>query len=567
MAERLLRGTPASPGVVLGAAWRPAEETHTGGPVPPERRDEERETAVAALAAAAEALMTVAAGLGPEEAEIVETGVLIGQDPALIHAVEEAIEADGLAASAAILRATREHADAIAAIGDETLAVRADDVRSLGRRAARLTTGRGSDAPPGADLILIADDLGPADVAELAAALAGVALAGGGATAHAAIVARSLGIPMVTGLGEQVLKVANGAPLVLDGSSGTVTIGPSMELARIATADMGARRHAAQVAHELCDQPAVTTDGMLITVLANVASPEELKVGLRAGAEGIGLLRTELAFLDAGDWPSEQEHRDALEPILAGLGTRPAVVRVLDFGADKSPPFLHGVPQRGLELLLAHPDAFIRQLRAILLTAGRHDVRILLPMVDTADQLAESLALIEQVARPLGIERIPPLGSMIETPTAAQNAAGIAEHSDFLSIGTNDLTAATLGVDRFAANAARAHDPRVLRSIARSVDAAHEAGIRIEVCGEAASDPIMLPLLVGLGVDEVSVGAARIGQVRDWIRQLSATETAGLARSALTMDAAEEVEWAVGPLAAELHADRPGNLVPDALGA
>src|SRR5581483_12311317 len=144
----------------------------------------------------------------------------------------------------------------------------------------------------------------------------------------------------------------------------------------------------------------------------------------------------------------------------------------------------------------------------------------------------------------LGIAHIPPLGAMIETPSAAQNANAIAERSDFLSIGTNDLTATTLRADRFAGNTARAHHPRVLRAIADSVTAAHEAGSRIEVCGEAASDPIMLPLLVGLGIAELSVGAARVGEVRNWIRQLRATEARGLARSALTMDDADEVEWA-----------------------
>jgi phosphoenolpyruvate-protein kinase (PTS system EI component) len=158
---------------------------------------------------------------------------------------------------------------------------------------------------------------------------------------------------------------------------------------------------------------------------------------------------------------------------------------------------------------------------------------------------------------------------MIETPTAAQNAYAIAERSDFLSIGTNDLTATTLRADRFAGNRSRAHHPRVLRSVARSAAAAHETGIRIEVCGEAASDPIMVPLLVGLGIDELSVGAARVGEVRDWIRRLRAAEAAGLARSALTMDAADEVEWAVRPFAAELQASRtPSPARPvSALGA
>jgi phosphoenolpyruvate-protein kinase (PTS system EI component) len=474
----------------------------------------------------------------------------MAQDPALIASVEDAIVTRGLSAAEAILRATGEHADAIAAIGDETLAARADDVRSLGRRAAGLAGGRAQRPPRSSDLILIAHDLGPADVAELAPSLAGIALAGGGATAHAAIVARSLGVPMVTGLYEHALEIADGDPLVLDGSSGTLINEPSAQRARTAKAAMGERRAAMRRANELREQPAVTTDGKRVAVLANVASPEELEVGLRAGAEGIGLLRTELAFLDAGEWPSEQRHTEALRPILAGLGSLPAIVRVLDFGADKSPPFLQDVAQRGLELLLAQPDAYIAQLRAIVLASRQHDVRILLPMVDHPEQLAESRSLIEQAAAHLGLDRVPPVGSMIETPTAAHNARAIAECSDFLSIGTNDLTASTLGLNRFAANTAQAHHPLVLRSIAASVEAAHEAGIPIEVCGEAASDPIMLPLLVGLGIDEVSVGAARVGTVREWVRQLAAEETAGLARSALTMDVAEEVELAVRPLAA-----------------
>jgi phosphoenolpyruvate-protein phosphotransferase len=569
MSERLLPGTPASPGAALGTAWRPGEQIDGGEVVPADRREQERDIALTALAAAAEALTEVAASLPPDEAEIVATGALMAQDPVLVQAVEEAVIKGGLTAAEAIIRATGEHADAISALGDQTLAARADDVRSLGRRAARMTTGQALDAPSRSGLILIAHDLGPADVAELASALAGVALAGGGATAHAAIVARSLGIPMVTGLYERVLEIADGTTLVLDGASGAVILEPSAERVRVAKADMEARRLATQRAHEQRDRPAVTTDGRRISVLANVASREELEVGLRAGAEGVGLLRTELAFLGAADWPTEQEHTAALNPILNGLKGAPAVVRVLDFGADKSPPFLQDVPQRGLELLLAHPDAFTAQLRAILLLSHGHELRILLPLVDTAGQLAQTRGLVEQIARSLGIADIPPLGAMIETPTAAQNANAIAERSDFLSIGTNDLTATTLHADRFARNAARAHHPRVLRAVAASVAAAHEAGIRIEVCGEAASDPIMLPLLVGLGIDELSVGAARVGEVRDWIRQLRAAEARGLARSALTMDTPDEVEWAVRPVAAELQASRTPNPAPPvpALGA
>jgi phosphoenolpyruvate-protein kinase (PTS system EI component) len=356
---------------------------------------------------------------------------------------------------------------------------------------------------------------------------------------------------MVTGLYDATPGIADGTMLVIDGATGTMIAGPSPERADRAREAMSARLAAVRRSHQMRSEPAVTTDGTRVVVLVNVASREEVEVGLRSGAEGIGLLRTELSFLEAAGWPGEQQHTEMLEPILERLDTGNAVIRVLDFGADKAPPFLRDVPERGIALLLSEPEAFSGQLRAILLASERHDVRVLLPMVERAEQVVQTRALLETAAQSLGIESIPPLGSMIETPQAARDADAIVRSSDFLSVGTNDLTASTLGADRFATNTACAHHPLVLRSIARSVAAAHDAGIPIEVCGEAASDPIMLPLLVGLGIDELSVGAARVGAVREWIRQLSAAEVAGLARSALTMDTAEEVAWAVRPLAPE----------------
>jgi phosphoenolpyruvate-protein kinase (PTS system EI component) len=495
----------------------------------------------------------VASGLPSDEAAIIEASVLMAADPALLSAVDDGIMTSGLPAAQAIIRAAGQFADVIAGIGDELLAARADDVRSLGRRAARLVTTLGEAAPRDAapplnddsERILIAHDVGPADVAELASGVAGIALIGGGATAHAAIVARSLGIPMVTGLPGEILAVADGTRVAIDGGTGRVIIEPSAAGARAAAADMRDRRLAAELVRSARDQPAITSDGRRIRVLANVSSAAEVDVGFGAGAEGIGLLRTELAFPDATEWPSEREHRAALEPILAGLEGRPAVVRVLDFGADKTPPFLRGVRERGLELLLANAGAFAEQLRAILYCARGRDVRILLPMVSHPEEVVASGALIRRAADTLGIEQLPPIGSMIETPLAAQNASVIAEESAFLSIGTNDLTASTLGVDRFAANRARTYDPRVLRSIARTVAAAHDAGIPLEVCGEAASDTLVLPLLVGLGVDEVSVGAARVGAVRGWIRELNADRAEATARLALTLNSPDEVAQAV----------------------
>jgi phosphoenolpyruvate-protein kinase (PTS system EI component) len=339
---------------------------------------------------------------------------------------------------------------------------------------------------------------------------------------------------MVTGLGPDLLAVAQGAPLVLDGDAGRVLVDPPEDrqaAARDATAARAAARRAAIEARSL---PAVTTDGRALTVLANVASAAEVRAALDAGAEGVGLLRTELLCLDAARWPSEAEHRRALRPVLAPLAGRVATVRVLDFGGDKLPPFLAADDDgsRGIALLLRHPSALEDQLAAILAEGGGCRLRIMLPMVDDASQVTAVEELLAR-ARARTCVETGSLGAMIETPAAVADAPAIAERAAFLSIGTNDLTASTLGVDRFAAGPARADDPRVLAAIARTVDAGHEAALTVEVCGEAAADPVMVPLLLGLGVDELSAGAARVGELRAHIRSLSLDACRTAARAAL----------------------------------
>jgi phosphoenolpyruvate-protein kinase (PTS system EI component) len=232
-----------------------------------------------------------------------------------------------------------------------------------------------------------------------------------------------------------------------------------------------------------------------------------------------------------------------LRPLLAGLAGRTATVRVLDFGGDKVPPFLRGEPRRGIELLLAHPGAFRAQLAAISELAGDGNVRVLLPMVRTPGEVSVTRAILDT----LGDAHVE-LGAMIELPEAADAAAEIAAVSDFLSIGTNDLTHATLGTDRFAHGEAPAHDPKVLRHIAATAQAAIAAGIPLEVCGEAASDPLVVPLLVGLGTNELSAGAARVGAVRAWVRGLDYGQSESLAERALDAADAAEVERLAQPL-------------------
>jgi phosphoenolpyruvate-protein kinase (PTS system EI component) len=448
------------------------------------------------------------------EAEIVETGVLMAADPGLVSRVEALVMESGLSATDALRQAAEEGARDLAQLGDPVLALRADDVRSLGRRAAARANGLEPGVVSG---VLVASTLGPADVVELAMNAKGVALVGGGVTAHAAIVARSLGIPMVVALGPDVLDLRDGEEVVLDGGAGILVRQPEAGRIAAAQADAEHRRTARDDAVAHRTELAQTKDGHRVRVLANASSVGEVVEALEQGAEGIGLLRTELLFLDAIAWPTRAEQASFLGLILAPLKEKVVTVRLLDFGGDKTPPFLRGAAGRGIELLLESPEALRAQLAAILDAGSGVNLRILIPMVSSRRQVT---AVHEVLATVLEGRLAPQVGAMIETPEAAQRASEIANVADFLSVGTNDLTQLVLGLDREQSKSAPVTDVRVLRLIDATARAAREAGIVVDVCGEAASDAAAMPILVGLGVDELSVAAARVGEVRRWIRGL-----------------------------------------------
>jgi phosphocarrier protein FPr/phosphocarrier protein len=364
----------------------------------------------------------------------------------------------------------------------------------------------------------------------------GIALADGAATSHAAIMARALGLPMVVGLGDGVFAAVDGERSVLDGDNGILVLDPSSSVRARADQAIENRLRERQRLAALRGLPAVTRDGRAIRLLCNAATPAEAEAGLEAGAEGVGLLRTELAFLEAGHWPSEVQHTSALEPPLASLAGRVATVRTLDFGADKTPPFLLGIEERGLALALSQPAAFMAQLRAILHAGRKTQLRVLLPLVESAEQFSSARALLLEALDATAWTGPPPqLGAMIETPEAAARAEEIAEVVDFLSIGTNDLVQYTLGLDRELplATAQSAADPRVLRLVRDVVEAAHRRGLSVEVCGEAAGESPVTALLVGLDVDELSVAPARIDAIRALVRGLSAATAAETAHAAL----------------------------------
>jgi phosphoenolpyruvate-protein kinase (PTS system EI component) len=469
---------------------------------------------MAALHASGAELLDIASRLREsgrnDEADIVETGVLMAADSSLMKLVDSLVLESGLPAATALARAADQIATDLANLGDPTLALRADDVRSLGRRAAAHAAGGRARSVGG---VIVARSLGPADVAELSPT--GIALVGGGVTAHAAIVARSLGIPMVVALGGEALSVEDGEGVILDGDEGVLVRHPEATRMEAARESGEHRRAARDLARARRLEPAVTRDGKRITVLANAASLAEVIEASEQGAEGVGLLRTELGFLDAHAWPSFEKQVAFLTPILARLAGQVATVRLLDFGGDKTPPFLHGATGRGIELLLESPAHLTTQLAAILVAGGKTTLRILIPMVTNPLQVnlvRESLTAVLD-GRPG-----PQVGSMIETPEAARAAHEIARVSDFLSLGTNDLTQLVLGLDREQSKTAPVTDIRVLRLIDATMRAGHAAGIPVDVCGEAASDAVATAIMIGLGADELSVAAARVGEVRQRIR-------------------------------------------------
>jgi|HubBroStandDraft_4_1064222.scaffolds.fasta_scaffold02381_8 phosphoenolpyruvate-protein phosphotransferase len=554
MTERVLAGVPASPGTAFGAV----RHLDAGGEIDATVLDEAARPAAAhraleALARSAHELEDLAATLRAEgrteEADILDAGVMMAEDPVLVGAVANAVLTRGMPAVSAIRVEVEAIAEQLDMIGDPELAARAADVRSLARRASRLAGvdevpgGRGADG----DTILIASDLGPADVIELDGNVRGIALAVGGVTGHAAIVARGLGLPMVVGLGQDLLSLGDGQLCIVDGDRSVVIASPDREHVDTVRQAMAAARESrarAMAGHALST---VTQDGRSVRVLANAATPAEVRVALEAGADGVGLLRTELAFLEAQHWPTLVEHRRSLKPTLSQLKGLTATVRLLDFGGDKTPPFLKGVYGRGVELLLDDPDALAWQLEAILEAGDATELRILIPMVTEPGQVRAVRAAIEPIAARRG-NRVPLMAAMVEVPAAAVMADRIAPEVGMFSIGTNDLTSFQLGIDRTRPGGSPAHHPAVLQLVADTVDAARAASIPVEVCGEAASNPLVMPLLVGLGVDELSVGAAAVARVRAWVRALDYEEASRIAHRALAAESAAEVESLARPL-------------------
>ena len=559
----LLHGVPASPGLADGPLHRiggaPAIPSEDADDPDAElaRLDEALTRARADLEAARDDL----AGRGRAgEAAIFDAQAALLGDAALLGPAREAVAAGRNAA-----RAVHDAAEALAAryeqLEDDYLRERAADVRDVGRRIVRALLGEGT-AAAGAGQVLVTDELLPGDAALLdPERVAGVATAHGGATGHAAIIARSLGVPTVVGLGPALLAVPAGTRLLLDGEAGTVLVDPDPQVAAEHAARVAAAAERRERALRAAAEPAVTRDGTAIEVVANLGDVAGGEQAVALGAEGVGLLRTEFLFLDRNELPSEDEQADAYGRIARDLGGRPLIIRTLDVGADKP---LRALPQepeanpflgrRGIRLQLAMPELLTSQLRAILRTADAHPgVKVMFPMVSTLEEVRAVRAALGEAKAALGVD--PPLevGIMVEVPAVAVQAERFAAELDFLSIGTNDLAQYTMAAERgneHVAALAAGPVPAVLRLIDLTVRGAQGRDCWVGVCGELAGDVDSARLLVGLGVTELSMAPPRIAEVKEALRALDlgrAREAAQRAMRADTPAQARAISAEIGP--------------------
>jgi phosphoenolpyruvate-protein phosphotransferase len=563
---RELRGRPVSPGFARGRALvhEPIKLAAPHYRIASEATGEERRRLEAALRHGAEDLAHlrehVKAELGEAEAEIFDAHLALLSDREFSGRIADYIERERVNAEWAVEATVGELVAALASADSAYLRERAADIRDLGRRVLRhlVRHGRTPFASLPASSILVARELYPLELLEIDRAnLAGIVTEQGGETGHAAILARALAIPAITGIPDAPRLVAPGAELLVDGICGTVWVDPAVEEAErfSGRACNYMQGLAAAIAEE--GLPGRTLDGIAIGFYANIGRAHEAEAVGRHGLDGVGLFRTEYLFLDETEAPAFDKHRAVYRSVAEQLGERPLVIRTLDLGGDKFPRFLAPHHEanptlglRGLRFSLTSGRAlFETQVRAILAVAARHrEVRILLPMVLGPGDFSAALAIIENLARRERLPERPKVGVMIETPAAVLTIGEILELADFASLGTNDLTQFMLAADRNALEVIEDHTvlhPAVLRAIRLVAEAGAKAGKPVGVCGEAAADPAIAALLIGLGIRELSMSPAASPRVRQRVRGLDSRDAEALAKAALNCQGADAVRMAV----------------------
>lgn len=559
--EQRFQGVAVSPGIVRGTAYvyRPDEELPPRRDITAADIDGEIARLQAALTVTRRQIIElhdkVRESLGASDAEIFEAHLMVVEDGVLIEEVQKTIRRDLCNAEHAFHGVAQRYAKSLAALEDPYFRERANDIYDISRRIIRNLLGKNTAGL--GDLktahIVLAHNLTPSDTAQIDREFVlGFCTEAGGKTSHTAIMARSLNIPAIVGLPD-ILTVESGAPVLIDGYNGLLIIHPSDATLNQYGQLQQDKARVEQKLTQLRETNSTTRDGTHIVLSANIEQPDDIAQAQASGAEGVGLFRTEFLYLGRTDLPTEDEQTAAYLRVAQAAKPHSVIIRTLDLGGDKLHSTLHVTPEenpflgwRAIRVCLERTDIFKTQLRAILRASAGGGVRIMFPMISGLAELRHAKSILEECRDELRKERIAfdekmELGVMIEIPSAAIIADLLAKEVDFFSLGTNDLVQYTIAADRGNEHIAHLYEPThpaVLRLIKMTVQAAHAADIWVGVCGEMGGDITLTPLLIGLGVDELSCGSAVLPRVKHAVRSLDAAACRRLAADALETDSA-----------------------------
>lgn len=503
----------------------------------------------------------LATRVGEKEAEIMQGHLMLFMDPMLTGEIENGIQSESVCSEYAIENVCNMYADVFAAMDDELMQQRATDMRDIKTRMQKVLMGIESvdiSALP-AGSVIVAKDLTPSMTAGINPAnVTGIVTELGGKTSHSAILARALEIPAVVAVNDFLTKVQNGDEIVLDGSEGFVYVNPEASVTAEYTVKREVFLKEKKELEQYIGKPTVTTDGVHIELAANIGKPEDVEKVLQYDGEGVGLFRTEFLFMDRTAMPTEEEQYEAYKKVAVALNGKPVIIRTLDIGGDKEIPYM-GLEKdenpflgyRAIRFCLDRKDDIYKpQLRALLRASAFGNIKIMVPMVTCVEEYREAKALLEELKAELDAKGVAynkdiQVGIMVETAAASLIADLFAKEVDFFSIGTNDLTQYTMSVDRGNDKVSYLYstfNPAVLRSIKHIISCAREAGIMVGMCGEAASDPLMIPLLLAFGLNEFSMSASAILYSRKLITNYSTKELQAVADKAMSFVTTKEVE-------------------------